>query len=63
MSGSVTFQVISADEQWRMYDRACRRLLHMSASAFSRRWDAGEFRGETTPEMMEALALRPHGYA
>jgi len=61
MAGSITFKVITTEEQWRMYDRACLRVLSMSASSFSERWDAGEYVGHATPEMMEVLALRPHG--
>ncbi|MHB1583727.1 MAG: hypothetical protein ACYC0E_08265 [Acidimicrobiales bacterium] len=61
MTGRVTLEKIDADEQWRIYDRACRRVLRMSGVEFARRWDAGEFVGETTPEMMEVLVLRPRG--
>jgi hypothetical protein len=61
MGGSVTVEKITADQAWRMYDRACRRVLGMTAAEFSRRWDSGEFAGATTPEMMEVLVLRPSG--
>jgi hypothetical protein len=44
-----------------MYDRACRRVLNMTAAEFTRRWDSGEFKANTTPEMMEVLVLRPSG--
>lgn len=61
MGGAVTVESITTDQAWRMYDRACRRVLGCSATEFTRRWDSGEFKGNTTPEMMEVLVLRPSG--
>jgi hypothetical protein len=59
--GTVTVETISSDQAWKVFDRARRRVLGMLGADFAERWDAGEFAGATTPEMMEVLVLRPHG--
>lgn len=56
---SVTYEQISSEQAWSVFDRASKNILDISGDEFSRRWDAGEFRDETTPEMMEVLILRP----
>ncbi len=61
MGGSVTVETITTDQAWAMFNRACKRVLGMTAAEFTNRWDSGEFRGNTTPEMMEVLVLRPSG--
>jgi hypothetical protein len=58
---SVTFEKITAEEAWVMFDKAAKRVLKMSGEEFARRWDSGEFAKSTTPEMMEVLVLRPYG--
>jgi len=59
--GGVTFEKITSAEVWSMFDRAALRILGMRGDEFARRWDAGEFTGKATPEMMEVLVLRPSG--
>jgi hypothetical protein len=59
MTRGVAYHELSDDELFAEFDAACRRLLDMSGEEFSRRWDSGEFKGNTSPEMMEVLVLRP----
>jgi hypothetical protein len=61
MSGSVTFEKISSDESWQVFDDAAHRILGLSGSEVARQWDAGEFSDRTTPELMRVLMLRPSG--
>ena len=56
---SVTFQKVTEEEAWEMFDRASKRILNMPGAEFARRWDAGEYKDCATPEMMEVLVLRP----
>ena len=35
----VIFELISAEEQWEIFDDAARRLLNIDGSEFARRWD------------------------
>lgn len=42
----VSFELISAEEQWKIFDDAARRLLDMDGPEFARRWDSGEFFGQ-----------------
>jgi hypothetical protein len=61
MTAGVTFQKISTDESWRVFDAAAKRLLNMSGAELARRWDNGELADATTPELMQVLMLRPSG--
>jgi hypothetical protein len=61
MSGSVTFEKISADESWRVFDDAARRYLHMDGDELIKKWDAGELTDQTSSELMQVLMLRPSG--
>jgi hypothetical protein len=61
MTGSVTFEKISMDESWRVFEEAARRLLDMDANELIKKWDAGELADKTSPELMRVLMLRPSG--
>jgi hypothetical protein len=61
MSGSVTFEKITPDESWRVFDEAARRYFNMGADELVKRWDAGELADQTSPELMRVLMLRPSG--
>jgi len=61
MSGSVTFEKITADESWRVFDEAAQRYLNMSADELVEKWDSGELADQTSPELMRVLMLRPSG--
>jgi len=61
MNAAVTFEKITNDESWNVFDDSARRILGMGAEELVRRWDAGEFVGRSTPELMRVLMLRPSG--
>ncbi len=61
MSGSVTFEKITNDEAWQVFDRAARTYLNMGAAELVEKWDAGELPDQTSPELMRVLMLRPSG--
>lgn len=61
MAGNVTFEPISDDEAWSIFDENAQRLLHMSADEFVARWDAGEFQPVESTAVMQLLMLRPSG--
>lgn len=58
----VSFELISNEEQWEIFDDAARRLLNVGGSEFARRWDAGEFLGSDEPGVMQVAILRPDGW-
>ena len=58
----VIFELISAEEQWEIFDDAARRLLNIDGSEFARRWDGGEFLDRDEPGVMQVAILRPHGW-
>ena len=58
----VSFELISAEEQWKIFDEAARRLLDMDGSEFARRWDCGEILGSDEPGVMQVAILRPNGW-
>jgi hypothetical protein len=57
--GTITFEKISEEDAWIVFDNAAKRLLRMPGSEFARRWDSGELKANPSPEMMEVLVLRP----
>jgi hypothetical protein len=61
MNASVTFEKITSDESWKVFDDSAQRILGMGGEELIRRWDAGEFTGQSTPELMRVLMLRPSG--
>lgn len=61
MSGTVTHESITVEESWSVFDDAARRLLGMGGEEVVRRWEAGEFADQRTPELMKVLMLRPSG--
>ncbi len=58
----VSFELISAEEQWEIFDDAARRLLDIDGFEFARRWDGGEFLNRDEPGVMQVAILRPHGW-
>lgn len=57
---SVTFEKITAEEAWEVFDEASRRILGMNAGELVERWDAGDRDSlGTTREVMRVLILRP----
>lgn len=61
MPGDVTFEMISRDASWQVFDDAAQRLLRMSGEEVARRWDAGEFAGSDSVALMQVIMLRPSG--
>jgi hypothetical protein len=61
MSGSVSFEKISATESWRVFDAAARRCLGLGADELVRRWDAGDYVDSDSVELMQVIMLRPSG--
>ena len=60
--GGVSFELISAEEQWEIFDDASRRLLNMDGAEFADRWDRGEFVDKDDPGVMQVAILRPSGW-
>jgi hypothetical protein len=60
MSTAVTFEKISQDESWRVFNDTSQRLMGMGADELAKRWDAGELLSSVDP--MRALMLRPSGW-
>ena len=58
----VSFELISDEEQWEIFDDAARRLLDVDGSEFARRWDCGEYLGSDEPGVMQVAILRPNGW-
>lgn len=61
MAGSVSYENITSEESWTVFDDAARRLLNMDGEDLVRRWDSGELADNKTPELMRVLMLRPSG--
>lgn len=61
MAGDVTFEMITRQDSWKVFDDAARRLLHMSGKDVVRRWDAGDFAGSDSVALMQVMMLRPSG--
>ncbi|MCY4425106.1 MAG: hypothetical protein OXC06_18760 [Acidimicrobiaceae bacterium] len=57
----MSFELISAKEQWDIFDDASRRLLSIDGAEFAGRWDRGEFVGKDEPGVMQVAILRPSG--
>ena len=51
-------QVIDQREGWQILDEAAQKYLHISATEFLRRWDAGDYTGKAdTTEVMRVVQL------
>lgn len=61
MGEVVTVEKISKDQSWDEFDSAARRILDLSGDEVIRRWEAGDFTGQNSPELMRVLMLRPSG--
>lgn len=61
MTGNVTFEIISESDSWKIFDEAAHRLMQMSGDEVARRWDAGEFAGSDSADLMQVIMLRPSG--
>jgi hypothetical protein len=61
VGNTVTFEKITPEVAWQDFDSAARRILKMSGDELIRRWDSGELRDQTTPDLMRVLMLRPSG--
>jgi len=61
MPDDVTFQMITKQDSWDVFDRAARRFLRLSGEEVARRWDAGEFAGSDSVALMQVIMLRPSG--
>lgn len=61
MGGSVTYENITAEESWSVFDEAAKRLLGMDGHALVRKWESGELANNKTSELMRVLMLRPSG--
>ena len=57
----VSFELISAEEQWKIFDTTARRILNVSGAEFARRWDNGEYFDRDEPGVMQVAILRPNG--
>jgi hypothetical protein len=58
-NNSVEFEKINNKQSWQVFDAAARRRLGISAQELINRWDAGDYDGKTSPELMLVLMLRP----
>ena len=58
----VSFELISAEEQWEIFDDEARRLLDADSAEFARLWGCGEFLGRDEPGVMQVAILRPNGW-
>jgi hypothetical protein len=61
MAGSVTFQEITSEESWDIFNDAAQRLLNMTGEDLIAAWDAGELADVKRVELMQVLMLRPSG--
>lgn len=61
MSTDVTFEPISEDESWAIFDENARRLLGISGGEFAARWDNGDFQPVTDSKVVQLVMLRPSG--
>ena len=59
----VTFELVSAEEQWKIFDDAARRLLDIDGAEFARRWDRGEYLNRDESAVKQVAILRPHGWS
>lgn len=59
--GTVEVKRLSSDESWSVFDRTARRLLSISGKEFARRWDAGDYAGRDSVDVMQVAMLRPGG--
>ena len=58
----VTFELVTAEEQWKIFDGAARRLLDIDGTEFARRWDAGEYLNRDESGVKQVAILRPYGW-
>lgn len=58
---TVTFEKISADASWEIFDQAARRLLGVDAETFIERWESGSYVGDADTKVMKVAMLRPSG--
>ena len=61
MGGSVTYESITAEESWSVFDEASKRLLGMDGHLLVKKWESGELADDKSPELMRVLMLRPSG--
>lgn len=60
-AAEVTFEEITADESWAVFDASARRVLNMSGDEFVRELDNGAFRNCGDIDVMQVAMLRPSG--
>jgi hypothetical protein len=58
---AVTFENISEDESWAIFDHTSRRLLGIGGDEFARRWDSGDYSASDDIDVMQVAMLRPSG--
>lgn len=60
----VTFEFITPEQQWEIFDRAAQRRLGVSGRQFADWWDAGtiEDHGLDDTEITGVAMLRPSGF-
>jgi hypothetical protein len=58
---AVTFEKISEDESWEIFDHTSQRLLGIRGDEFARRWDSGDYAGSDDIDVMQVAMLRPGG--
>jgi len=56
---SVAFEKIDNKKSWQVFDAAARRRLGVSAQELIRGWEAGDYEGKSSPELMQVLMLWP----
>ena len=61
MSAKVTFEPISEEESWKIFDENAQRLLGISAEEFVTSWEQGRYQPVTDTRVMQLLMLRPSG--
>ncbi|HET7036790.1 MAG TPA: hypothetical protein VFI42_13980 [Thermomicrobiaceae bacterium] len=49
---------LTKQEARELFDQVARKYLNMSGEEFLRRWDAGEFRDQDTPALIQVAILR-----
>jgi len=58
---AITVELIDADQSWKIFDKAARRLLDVDGETFASRWDAGEYEDDADTDVMQVAMLRPSG--
>ncbi len=57
--GNDKILMLTDDEWWELFDKAAHRYLNMSGEEFVRKWNAGDFDGVDTTEVMQVYMLIP----